>query len=110
MTEGIVPKRRTTIYLDPNLHKEFKKICFREDESMSIKLERWIARYIAVHEQGNPQLRLESFIGEVKQVCFQCEGHFPHLIKVKFVSGLVAEVCSTCLEEKKQKGLVRHVY
>lgn len=78
--------------------------------SMSTKVEAWIARYIAVHQKGNPQLRLETFIGDVKQVCFQCEGHFPNLVRVKFVSGLVAEVCASCLEEKRGKGLVKHVY
>ena len=110
MTEGILPKARTTFYIDPNLLRNFKSICLREDVSMSNKVEAWIARYIAVHEKGNPQLRLESFIGELKQVCFQCEGHFPNLAKVKFASGLVASVCPTCLEEKRTRGLVRHVY
>jgi hypothetical protein len=110
VTEGIIPKKRTTFYIEPNLLKEFKGICAREDESMSQKVEKWIARYIAIHIKGNPQLRLESFIGEVQEVCFQCEGHFPNLVKAKFRSGLVADVCPTCLEEKKKHGLVKHVY
>ena len=88
---------------------EFQKICDREGVSKSAKVEMFMARYISVHSKGNPQLRLEPFIGEVKKVCFGCEGKFPNLVKVEFVSGLVAEVCPSCLADYKAKTTVKRV-
>lgn len=107
MVEGIQPKTRTTLYIDPNIWKEFKKICGREEESMSEKLEKFCARYIAIHQKGNPQLRLEPFIGEVKKVCYCCEGLFPFLNKVRFISGLKACVCDECMKEYEERRLVK---
>lgn len=101
--EGSRPKKRTTIYIEPNLWREFKKICFREDQSMSEKIQRFIARYVAVHIQGNPQLLLARFVGDIKKTCFFCQGKFPSLTKVKFISGLIAPVCRECLDEAKNK-------
>ena len=110
MTEPSIPKKRTTLYIEPNIHKEFKEICDRElGTNMSLKTQQLWARYIAVHGKGNPQLRLEKFIGEVKHACFFCEGHFETLFRVKFISGLVADACKTCLEECKQKTTVEKV-
>jgi len=107
MVEGIHPKRRTTLYIDPNIWYEFKKICFREEESMSQKVEKFCARYIAIHQKGNPQLRLEPFIGEIKKVCFRCEGQFRFLNEVRFISGLKANVCNECMKEYKERKLVK---
>jgi len=104
-TQGMRPKLRTTIYVDPNLWREFKRICLREEDSMSRKLERFIARYVAVHSPGNPQLPLTRFVGEVPQKeCFWCHGHFKVLYKVRYISGLVAPTCKQCLEANKAKG------
>jgi len=109
VTEPSVPKKRTTIYLEPNLHNEFKIICFREHESMSEKIEKYVARYVAVHMKGNPQLHLTPFIGKTTHTCFRCEGKFPSLIKVKFISGLIANVCSECLASYKQQTTIKKV-
>lgn len=109
LSDGIKPKTRTTLYIDPNVWKEFKKICFREEESMSNKVEKFCARYIAIHQKGNPQLRLEPFIGKISQVCYRCEGRFPHLIPVVFISGLKAHVCKECLEEYRERTLIKKV-
>lgn len=107
-------KRRDikNFYIDEEffpIWQEFKRICQREDESISHKLRKFIARYVAIHRKGNPQLRLEPFIGEASQVCFRCEGHFPVLHRVKFISGLVKDVCSECLKEYRERNLIRKV-
>lgn len=107
MVEGISPKKRTTIYIDPNIHHAFKKICDREKESVSEKIEGFEARYVAVHMKGNPQLRLASFFGDVKQKCFGCEGLFPHLQKVEFISGTVGLVCPDCKRSYQDRTLIK---
>ncbi len=109
LAEGIIPKQRSTVYINPNIWKAFKIICLREDVSISEKIEAFIARYIAVHQKGNPQLNLDPFIEDIKAKCFNCEGFYPSLIRVKFVSGLVANICKECLEEKRGRGLVKKV-
>ena len=38
-------KTRTTFYIDKTLHSHFKKICDREGESMSQKVEEFERRY-----------------------------------------------------------------
>ena len=108
--EGSRPKKRTTIYLDPNLWREFGIICLREDKSKSEKVEAFIGRYVAVHMKGNPQLLLDPFIGEVKKVCFGCEGIFPALIPVKFISNVKAGVCRSCLEYYKKRTVIKKIY
>ena len=109
MTEPSIPKKRTTIYIEPNLLKKFKEICTREQESMSQNIESYMARIVTVHDKGNPQLRLERFIGKVNQTCYRCKGHFSNLVKVKYVSGLVADTCPECLEYARERKLVKKV-
>ena len=94
-------KRRSTIYIAEPVFSEFKGICKREGEKISWKLEQYMIRYNAAHSEGNPQLRLEKFTGiSTSKTCFFCQGRFPMLKKVKFISGLVAAVCDNCCEEK----------
>lgn len=107
--EGSTPKKRTTFYIEPNVLRNFKQICFREDVSMSRKVEKMIARYVAVHMKGNPQLRLESFIGDVQHTCFGCEGMFKTLTKVKFLSGRIGGVCPSCREDYDERRLIKKV-
>lgn len=107
--QPITPKKRTTFYLEPNVLKEFKNVCQREGVSMSDKVESFIARYVAVHMKGNPQLRLESFFGDVNKKCFFCEGMFPSLYKVEYISGMIAATCSECLKTQKEKTTVKKV-
>lgn len=49
-------------YIDPNVHRDFKEICSREDESMTSKLEAWVRLYVQQHKKGNPQLMLPEFM------------------------------------------------
>jgi len=86
-----------------------ERVCDREGVSKSNKLESYIARHVAVHGEGNPQLSLEPFFGDVKKKCFRCEGIFPNLVKVKYHSGLVAESCPNCLEHDRQRNVVKKV-
>lgn len=90
--------------------QKFKEICKREGKSRSDILRVHVARFVMVHEPGNPQLRLESFVGKIENQCFNCQALKVALFRVKFRSGLVASVCRSCLEEKQTKGLVKHVY
>ena len=98
---------KITLYITRDLEqvwKEFKIICAREDDSASKKISAMIARYVAVHAKGNPQLMLETFIGPTTKICWRCRGKFPKLITVKFISGIIRKLCSTCFEAEKAKG------
>jgi hypothetical protein len=85
--------------------EEFKQICAREGDSASEKIREFIERYVIVHSSGNPQLRIDKFTDIVaKKSCFFCQGHFNHLYKVEYVSGLIAPTCKDCLDKNKAKG------
>lgn len=88
---------------------EFLKICKREKESASQKLTTYIARYVAVHELGNPQLFLERWTKTTEQTCFNCQGIFPNLLKVRFISGLEALICPECLKDKQKHRLIKRI-
>ena len=100
------------LYVTPEfmpVWNEFKKICDREDSSASEKIRGFIARYVAVHSEGNPQLLLEKFVGDVYHKCFGCEGTFKNLTKVKFVSGRIGGLCPPCKEDYQKRGLIKKV-
>ena len=42
--------------------KKFIEICKREQESASVKIEEFVKDYVLKHDEGNPQLKVESFI------------------------------------------------
>jgi len=88
---------------------KFREICTREDSSASEKIRGFIARYVAVHAKGNPQLLLDKFVGDVHHKCFGCEGMFKSLTKVKFVSGRIGGVCPLCKEDYCARGLIKKV-
>ena len=108
-------KERTTLYLDSQLHKDFKEICVREEESMSKKVESWIARYVAVHREGNPQTLLFTLDFQNKKKCcwVGCERQLSpsETTKVKFRSGMIGHVCDECLSYlKKKTEVVKKIY
>jgi hypothetical protein len=87
------------------IYEEFKLICQREGESVSEKIREHISRYVLVHSEGNPQMILDKFCGEIRKgECFFCKGHFENLFKVRYHSGLVAPTCQVCLDQEKGKG------
>jgi len=107
-------KRRDirNFYIDESfvpIWNKFKKICEREDESASAKIRELIARYVAVHTKGNPQLLLDKFVGDVYHKCFGCQGMFKNLKKVKFLSGRIGGVCSKCYEDYENRQLIKKV-
>ena len=60
--------------------QNFREVCVREGTTASKKLKEFIERYLAVHNEGNPQLLLMKFIEEAKlRECFFCRGHFDRL-------------------------------
>jgi len=107
MTEGINPKKRTTIYVDPNIHKQFKEICEREDVSASQKIEQFEFDYVNAHCHGNPQTLLQTHFNPPNLICFRCKGKFRQLISVEYVSGYLAKLCSECLEKDRKRGIVK---
>jgi len=109
LSKPIKPKKRTTIYADPNIHELFAKLCRQENKSVSEKTETFWGRYVAVHMPGNPQLPLESFINKPEKTCYKCEGHFPKLTPVEFISGLHALVCDGCKKDYEDRRLIRKV-
>jgi len=89
-----------------NLLQNFREVCVREGTTASKKLKEFIERYLAVHNDGNPQLLLIKFIEEAKlKECFFCRGHFDRLWKVEYRSGLVAPTCEVCLNKNRAKGV-----
>jgi len=62
ITKPSTPKIGAIYRIDANIHSEFKKICRREDVSMTGKHEEWEALYVQLHREGNPQLMLQVFL------------------------------------------------
>jgi len=107
-------KRRDikNIYVPPDFQviwDEFVKICAREGESVSAKIREYVARYVAIHSKGNPQLQLTRFILGINSKCFRCEGMFPSLLTVRFISGLKAQLCRDCLKRDIERGLIKKI-
>lgn len=73
-----VPKKRTTIYVEPNTDGDFRKICDREGVSVSKKLEEYMLEYVARHKAGNPQLLISNYVKmenmPMRVLCHFCEG------------------------------------
>lgn len=94
---------RTTIYISPRVRDSIKKVAEREgsDVSASNIWERLGARFGALHFGGNPQLSLLNYVGHVGFTCFHCDKQYDTLMRVEFVSGLVAPTCNDCLEENR---------
>ena len=89
---------------------EFRQICVREGDTASDKIREFIMRYVMVHSEGNPQLRLEKFMLNLpKHEYFYCHGHFDRLKKVKYKSGLIAPTCDTCLSLPAQRNCILKV-
>ena len=106
-------QRLINIYVDEEskpLLSAFKQICKREGDSMSNKIRDFIQTYVLTHGEGNPQWLLEKFMDALPQTeCFYCHGHFEHLKRVKYRSGLVAPTCDACLELPSNKNCVVRV-
>ncbi len=104
-----MPERRELrYYVDETfipINNEFDEICHREGISRSEKLREFISRYVMVHSEGNPQLILDKFCGEIRKgECFFCHNQKETLQKVEYASGLVAPTCGDCLNRNKAKG------
>lgn len=54
-------KIRTNIYIQKTIRKEFKEICKREGEAMSVKIEKFMQHYNQAHMLGNPQLTISVY-------------------------------------------------
>jgi hypothetical protein len=79
---------------------------------MSTELyERGIKSFLKEHNwpPGNSQTLLTTTLGKPQKQCSQCKKFFPILHKVKFVSGLTASVCGSCLEVHKKRNVVKKV-
>jgi hypothetical protein len=102
-------KDKLTLYVPANVKTQLiplaKTIFKREESSLSKWFVEALTRYIEVHKEGNPQLRIVQFTGlPSEKECFFCKGHFPLLKKVEYVSGLVAYSCEPCLQANRAKG------
>ena len=104
-----IPKTRTTIYIEANIKKAFKKCCDREDISMSQKVENYMGRFASAHGEGNPVIPLTHFIKDLMHTCFTCEKRFKVLYKTKFASGITQNVCQKCLKFHKEQHTVKKV-
>lgn len=91
--------------------RAFKEITARNGLQVSDILFEKVEEFLREHNYppGNSQTILDSFIGTIKQKCFKCEGFYPSLVKVRFISGLEANVCSTCLEEYQLRNVVKKI-
>lgn len=61
MTQSTIPKKRTTIYIEPNSWGCFSKICKREGVAPCNKLGKFINQYNQAHSPGNPQLTISVY-------------------------------------------------
>jgi len=102
-------KKRTCIYINEDLWREFREICLRENHSCSNKIETFIHEYVMRHKAGNTQLRLDVFSDAKRKRCGLCGEQVDHLWEVKYVSGLTFPSCKTCIEDRKKRGLIRKV-
>jgi hypothetical protein len=57
-----IMKKRTTVYLPEDEHAIFKKICQREDDSMSDKIGEFVHQYNLQHGHGNPQKLMTRYV------------------------------------------------
>lgn len=111
------PKSKTTrLVLVPKQGQEqsiraFKEIIARNGLNISDILFEKVVSFLKQHNwpPGNSQTLLQTFIDEVKGKCFRCEGMFPVLVKVKFISGLVAPLCRECLEHDQDRGVIKKI-
>lgn len=102
-------KARSTIYIEADLWKAFKKICNREDASASNKIEGYIKEYVDRHGNGNPQLMLNTFGSDVKKRCGLCGEYTDKLWRVRYASKSIIPSCQGCIEEKRERGTLRKV-
>jgi len=57
--------RYKAIYIPPEIEhtwKKFKEICQREGTGPSEKIREYIVEYVRIHEPGNPQVQIASFL------------------------------------------------
>ena len=107
-------QKRSTIYTDASLWKEFGEICFREDKSRSEKLTEFITRYVQIHKRGNPQTLLFTLDMPKHKCCWsgcekQCSPN--EMVRVKFISGLIGYLCQECFERlTKETCVIAKVY
>ncbi len=107
-------KKERRVYIpetfEPTM-QNLEEILRREGRSVSEWFRDNAERYVLIHAEGNPQLRLDKFAVDLnaKKTCFFCQGHFKILKKVEFISGLVAPTCDVCLEQKKASRTVKRI-
>jgi len=92
--------------------RAFKEIVARNGLIISDILFEKVDSFLKQHNwpPGNSQTILQTFIGKTKKKCYFCEGRFPTLTKVKFISYLIAPVCNECLEKAQhQKQTVKKI-
>ena len=99
---------KITLYIPREVKQEVipkaQEIFRREDSSMSKWFIEMLKRYVEVHAEGNPQLRIDKFSQQILgRECFFCKGHFPILHRVRYASGLVVPTCDVCLKQNRAK-------
>ena len=72
-------KKRSCIYILEEVWNEFLKICKREGENASSKLEAFMQAYNQQHRNGNPQLLMTHYVKPegpqpLRVLCTYCEG------------------------------------
>lgn len=72
-------KRRSCIYVLDEVWKEFLKICKREGQNASQKLEAFMQAYNQQHKTGNPQLLITHYAKPeepqpLRVLCLYCQG------------------------------------
>jgi len=76
-------KMRTCIYVLQEVWKEFVKICQREGENASKKLQAFMQAYNQQHRNGNPQLLITHYVKPeeskpMRVLCIYCQGALSH--------------------------------
>lgn len=86
-------KKRTCFNIEEAILQSFKKICEREGETMSDKVQKFMVHYNQAHSNGNPQLRISVYA--------KPEEPSPLRVLCDFLSGATSEGLVNC----RRKGL-----
>jgi hypothetical protein len=84
----------------------FKEICARNGVEYSQELfQRGVLGFLKDHNwpPGNSQTTMKAFVNMASKECFFCKKPSKVLLRVEYISGLIAPTCRDCLDEKKKK-------
>lgn len=84
--------------------RNFEELVQRERTKFSWLVIKALGEYVTRHHPGNPQLLLTKYV-RTKVKCGLCGEYSERVWRVEYVGGIIPS-CKSCIEEKREKGLV----